>query len=298
MSVPEPGAGGPRWRPAVARILTRILREPLLHFALIGATVFAVAGWREGDFGGPQEIVITEGDLRQMLIAWRAQGLPEPTPAAFRQMLEIKVREEVLYREALAMGLDKEDVIVKRRMAQKMDFLAEDLSALHEPTRQELAAYFAAHEAEFAIPPRISFRHAYFSPDTHGNGAEAAAEAALAAGDVTAGASRFMFQDVYRQSAPDDVARVFGPDFAGAVFGLAPGAWSGPVQSGYGWHLVHVDAMVPGRVPELEEVEEEVREAWTAARREEFKAVAYEAMREKYRVVLPELDGTLDAEGS
>jgi len=193
------------------------------------------------------------------------------------------------------MGLDKDDEIVKRRMAQKMQFLAEDVAAAREPSRDELQRWFEARPALFAQPPRLGLRHLYFSTDRRGARARDDALAALArlAGqpqDTALAASLadpFMFQDHYRDRTPEFLAKEFGPGFARAVSTLAPGAWSGPVQSGFGWHLVYVDTVVPGRVPAFEEVEPEVKQAWLAEQKAQATHKAYQELRAKYRVLLP-----------
>jgi peptidyl-prolyl cis-trans isomerase C len=230
-----------------------------------------------------------------MTIATLAQGRPAPTIEQIRNLLEARIREEVLYREALAMGLDKDDIIVKRRMLQKMDFLAEDLSDLREPSREELQAWFNNNAQRFAYPPRISFRHLYFSFDKHGANTAEAAAAALKqiAGkpanspDTAALADPFMFRDYYADRSPDQVGSEFGGKFERSVFELMPGSWLGPLESGFGWHLVFVDSLTPGRVPEFAEVESEVKSEWIKDQRAEFKRKAYEAMKARYEIVLP-----------
>ncbi len=227
-------------------------REPLLHFLIVGALMFGAYFWlNRGSSSGatPQQIVLTEDDMLQMRVSWRAQGRPEPTPQQLQRMIEIKVREEVLYREALAMGLQNDDVIVKRRLAQKMDFLAEDLSSLREPTADELQQWLRTHEAEFALPPRASFRHLFFGFDQRG--ARAAGDAAAALADVAGKAAdapglpgdAFPLQGNYAERTPEQVAAAFGGPFAQSLFALQPGAWSGPVESGFGSHLVFVEAL-------------------------------------------------------
>jgi parvulin-like peptidyl-prolyl isomerase len=284
--------------PQPRSLLGRFLREPLLHFLLLGVILFGISFWRNRQpeaEAGAKQIVLTEDDLLQMVVAWRAQGRPEPTSEQFQAMLAAKIREEVLYREALGMGLDKDDTIVKRRMAQKMDFLAEDLSALREPTREELQAWLKAHPQDFAYPARLSFRHLYFSPDkrqarARDDAAEALAKAAALGADSAEAANlgdRFMFQDSYADRTPDQVTTVFGPKFARALFEQKPGTWAGPVESGFGWHLVFVDSLTPGRLPEFEEIEGEVKTQWVANQRAEFKRTAFETMRAKYQVILP-----------
>lgn len=271
--------------------LKRLVSEPLLHFVLIGAVLFYIGYRNTAESTNPgNEIVITEGDINQMLVSWMAQGRPAPSADAIRSMVETKVREEVLYREAIAMGLDKEDTIVKRRLAQKMDFLAEDLSTLEEPTTEDLRKWFEAHRDEFVLPPRVSFRHVYYSFDAHGKDARdiAAREVSAAAGPENG--DRFMFQNSYAQRTEADLYAIFGPAFAREVFTLEPGRWAGPVESAYGWHAVFVEQLTPPVAPGFEEAEADVKAAYIEARRTEFREEAYRVMREKYKVVLPTFD--------
>src|SRR5262245_39289354 len=159
-------------------LLKRWLREPLLHFLLIGLVLFVV--YRALNPTTVQQenrsrIELTDDDLRQLELAWMAQWRRPPTPEEMHRLVEGKVREEILYREALALGLEQGDTIVKRRMVQKMEFLAEDLSALREPTREELRAWFENNPQRFTIAGRASFRHLYFAFDKRGEGAREAA---------------------------------------------------------------------------------------------------------------------------
>ncbi len=218
--------------------LSKWLREPLLQFILIGVVLFGV--WRlvnpAADMRGPSNrIVVTDDDLRQMALVWIAQGRPPPTPQQMQSLIETKVREEVLYREALALGLDKDDTIVKRQLARKMEFLAEDVSKLEEPKADELRAWYEKNRARFALPPRVSFRHVYFSPDRRGKNTRADAERALDPprgradgwpGAVAAG-DPFMFQDYYGDRSFDELAKAFGPQFARALIGVKPGSVGG-----------------------------------------------------------------------
>ena len=161
----------------------RWLHEPLVHFLLLGAALFGGYSYFEPRLGGPEvskQIDLTPDELLQLALVFQSQWRRLPTQAEFGQLVENKVQEEVLYREAVAMGLDKDDTIVKRRMAQKMQFLAEDVAAAYEPTRAELDSWYAKNADKFALPGRINFRHLYFSPDRRGAHARDAAEKALA----------------------------------------------------------------------------------------------------------------------
>jgi len=206
-------------------ILKRWLREPLVHFLLLGAALFGVYAYMQrgrGGFDSSKQIALTMDDLRVMESYFESQWHRPPTPAEFQAMVEDKVREEVLYREGLAMGLDKDDTIVKRRMAQKMQFLAEDVAAAHEPSTAELKVWFESNSDKFALPSRYSFRHLYFSPDKRGKNVQDDARKALAriAGQpedsklAVSLADPFMFQDYYGDRTPEQLAREFGPPFA------------------------------------------------------------------------------------
>ncbi len=293
---PLPAKGWLRW-PLLVH-LKRWLREPLVHFLLIGLVLFAaysVLNPGPGQGGSPNQIVLTEDDLQQLQIAFTAQWQRPPTPEELAGLINSRVREEILYREALALGLDKEDTIVKRRMAQKMEFLAQDLSDLREPTTEELRAWFEKNSQRFTLPSRTTFRHLYFSPDRRGQSARADAVHALnkLAGKsedspvAAALADAFMFQDYYGDRTPEQLGKEFGLNFVQSLFQLEPGSWQGPIESGYGWHLVWIDSVTPSRVPQFEEVEPDVKSALRAEQHAEFKRKAYEAMRVRYNVLLP-----------
>jgi hypothetical protein len=276
--------------------MRRWLREPLLQFLGVGLLLFVGYAWLNPASDQPDadlRIELTADDLRQIQVAWLAQGREPLSPEQLRSLVGARVREEILYREALALGLDQDDTIVRRRLAQKMEFLFEDVAALRDPTQDELRAWFEKNAARFALPARASFRHLYFSPDRRGVRAREDASQALAklAGKPAAAAALadpFMFQEYYGDRSFDEVARNFGPGFARALFQLAPGAWSGPLESGYGWHLVWIDGVTPVRVPGFEEVAADVRREWLEEQRTEFRERAFEEMRARYEVVLPE----------
>jgi peptidyl-prolyl cis-trans isomerase C len=227
---------------------------------------------------------------------WIAQGRPLPTADQMHALLEQKLTDEMLFREAVVLGLDKDDEIIKRRLAQKMGFLAEDIAILQNPSAAELRTWFTQNSNRFALPPRASFRHLYFSFDRPSARDRAAVVLDKIGGkssdapDLATVADRFMFQDYYAERAPEQIAKVFGPDFAKALLQLKPGAWQGPVQSGYGWHLVFVDTIEPGRVPAFEEVEPDVKSAWLDEKQRDIKRIALEVIRARYTIVVPPID--------
>jgi hypothetical protein len=294
----QPALADSRLRQSFLPRIKRWLREPLLHFLAVGLLLFAVYGYMNRGRGGVEssrQIALTLDDLRTMDAYFESQWHRQPTPQEFQAMVEDKIREEVLYREGLAVGLDKDDTIVKRRMAQKMQFLAEDVATAHEPSTAELKAWFDKNSNKFALPSRYSFRHLYFSPDKRGKNAQDDAAKALTkisgqAEDSKLAASlgdQFMFQDYYGDRTPEAIAKEFGPQFAVALEKLKTGSWQGPVESGYGWHLVFVDTLIPGRIPAFEEIEPDVKTAWLGEQKQQAWQKAYAEMRAKYTVLLP-----------
>lgn len=281
--------------------LHRLLAEPLLHFFVIGAVVFGAFWFLDGkpeEAAYNERIVIDADDIRQIVVAWIAQGRAPPTRVQLENLIDQKIADEVLFREGLALGLDRNDEIIKRRVVQKMDFLAADIAAMQEPDRSELQRWFLTNSDRFALPPRASFRQMYYSPDKRGAFARDDAAAAL---DLIAGkpidapevaelADPFMLRPYYSDSAPNQIMKEFGPVFAEALFTLSPGGWRGPIQSGYGWHLVWLDTMTAGRVPAFEEVEADVKSAWINDQYQQVKRAALDEMRSRYAVDVVALD--------
>ncbi len=301
LSAPSPSRSGqpePIRTSAKNSVLRRAAREPLVHFVLLGLALFVVdvaVRRRPSREPASRQIVLTLDDLRQLQLGFAAQWQRPPKGEELYALIENRIQEEVLYREALAMGLDKDDTIVRRRMAQKMEFLAEDVASAREPTSEELKTWFAKNAALFSQSARASFRLLYFSPDKRGLAARADAVDALPklSGKTSTwpGAARlgdrFMLSDFMADRAPDQVARDFGPPFARELFAQKPGVWTGPIESGYGWHLVFLESLTPERVPAFEEVEPEVKTAWLGAQKTAGWEEAYKKMRAKYEVLLP-----------
>jgi peptidyl-prolyl cis-trans isomerase C len=275
------------------------LREPLVQFLLIGVALFFASGAQNHrlDQGAKYDIALTTDDLRQLHNTFAAQWERQPSPEEMRGLVDQRIREEILYREALQLGLEKDDVIVRRRLAQKMQFLSEDVSAAYEPKTAELKVWYGKNNQRFSSPASITFGHLYFSPDRRGAKGRQAAQKVLAkitgqpedSKTATGLADPFMFQNYYRERSAEQLAKEFGTGFSHAIFQLKPGSWQGPIESGYGWHLVWIESITPGRVPNFEEIESDVKSAWLADQKAQQWQKAYEKMRAKYQVSLPDL---------
>ena len=211
-------------------------------------------------------------------------------------LVEDFVKQEILYREALAMGLDRDDIVIRRRLAQQLELLANDLAAQREPTEDALVTYLKENAEKYQVPARISFSHVYFSVDRRGAQAEADAQAlldGLRVGSVPSDqrgnlGDPFMLQSDYSGVTSQETERLFGTRFAEGVFELEPGLWQGPVASSYGLHLVRVLEKTEPRAPELDEVRDRVRLDWMDQRRREMNEAFYASLRERYEVHIDE----------
>jgi peptidyl-prolyl cis-trans isomerase C len=279
-------------------LMKNLLREPLVHFLLLGAALFGAYHFLKSpvdDSPASKEIRLTLDQVAQLALVFQSQWNRAPTPQELEVLVEDLVKDEVLYREGLALGLDKDDTIIKRRLAQKMQFLAEDVATAREPTTDELQAWYAGNSSHFAMPARYSFRHLYFSPDRRGPAARDDALHALAklSGQpedsklAATLADPFMFQEYYRERSPEFLGKEFGPRFVQALEKITAGSWQGPIESGFGWHLVYVDTVIPGRVPDFEEVAQAVKSAWLHDQKARAWDKAYTDMRARYKVLLP-----------
>lgn len=270
-----------------------LLHHPLLQFIVLGSMLFGLYYWLRDDGGSDERrIVVSSRQIEQLSAMFQKQWRRPPSEEELGGLVDSFVREEVLYREAKALGLDRDDTVVRRRLAQKIGFLAQDLATQVEPSDAELETFYRENPDRFREPPRISFDHVYVSTDTRGDEAASDAEEILAA--LRAGADpdeqgdRFMLQRRYIRRAPDEVARHFGRQFANEILELSPGQWVGPIASGYGLHLVYVEDLEEAFLPELDDVRRQVREEYLSFRRREIDEMFYSQLREGYEVVIEE----------
>jgi PPIC-type PPIASE domain len=273
----------------------KLLREPLLHFVVGGAILFAGYSWlnrEQADTSGLEPVRIGEGEVRWLKKTWANQWLREPSTQELQGLVTDLVTEELLAREAREMGLDENDTIVRRRLAQKLKFLVEDTSHLVEPTEVELRKYYAANAARFQTVARVSFTQIFFNPEQREDATSDAKAALLELRTpdrddrVTMIGDRLLFDAEFRDADEQTVSSIFGPDFGRAVFALSPGVWSGPVKSGYGVHLVSIANLTTAKQRPFEEVRDKVLEDWRRERESAANRDYLARLREKYGVVI------------
>jgi len=275
-------------------LLKKWLREPLVHFLFIGGLLFLAYSLQNDGFSDQDKrIVFTQADINRLVLLWEKQRQRPPTQVELEGLIEQQVREQVMYREALVMGLDQNDSIVRRRLAQKVEFISADLAAQVEPSETNLAEYLAAHRDKFEIPARISFVQVYLSTDKRATNAQAEATRLLAAlekagsgADIRKFGDRFMLGQQHEQVTEFEVTRLFGQVFAEKLFSLSVGNWQGPVPSGYGLHIVRIDNKTVARQPELKTVRNKVRDEWMNEQRRVVDKAFYNSLRQRYEIVI------------
>lgn len=274
--------------------MSKLLKDPLVHFLAIGVLLFAVSAWRgETVSTGRERIVITAAQVEQARSAATALQGREPTAEELTTLLEPTIRDEVFYREALALGLDVGDDEVRRRLIEKMSYLTQGLADPEPSSADELRAFYDSSPEIFTIPPLVSFDQAYFNPGERGAAVEADAAAGLAA--LRAGRApvevgdRTPLRESYDDAPREQVAVLFGEALTDALFTGSPGEWAGPYRSDFGLHVVRLRNRSAARLPPYEEIAGRVAEEFAAARRREADARSYEEMRGRYDVVVETL---------
>ena len=268
----------------------KLLKEPFVHFVLAGAVLFGAYGLV--DRGGPAQpnvepVRIGDGELRWLRETFAAQWQREPTPDEMKALVDNLLEEELLAREAESLGLLQGDTVIRRRLADKLSFMIEGTARVLEPSEDELRAFHARHAERFRAAGRVSFEQVYFDPQRR---SRAVADAAAALARLSAGADakgmgdRLLIDTDFHDLDEAALSSLFGPEFARAVLALEPGSWQGPLESGYGLHLVFVSAASPSAVRTFEDARADVLREWRLERERETKAAYLAELRKKYGV--------------
>jgi len=273
--------------------MKRLLREPLFHFVVLGAALFGLNAWLDSDTveASDRDIIVSEGRVESLIALFVKTRQRSPTAEELKGLIDDHVLEQVLYREAVTLGLDQDDTIVRRRMRQKMEFVVDDILEQAEPTEAELLQWLADHPDSFALPGRLHFRQVYLNAERRGDAVRSDASQLLAQlGEKGAGfdarelGDASLLEHAHADTSTDVIRGTFGKGFAESLAKVKLGEWSGPIESVFGLHVVIVDKHEKGRVPELAEVRAAVARDVAYSRREAEKRQFYDGVLSRYRV--------------
>lgn len=272
-------------------MLERLIREPFVHFVALGAVIFVAYFWLNQEQDSDHRIVVDQQDIDHLVNLWKLQWKREPAPSDVQALLDRHVRREVFYREALRMNLDHNDEVIKKRLAQKMEAVAIDLSALMQPvTEERLREFFHSRPDMFRLPQAYAFRQVLFLtqelPDSQ---LDAEIQNALSAlrqdGEIpTARRQKLSISNHWPLTSQQELGNAFGSDFAQGLEELPTGQWAGPVHSGYGWHLVFIEEKQMSRIPEFEQVRDLVARQYEYESGMKAQDRVFEELLSKYQV--------------
>lgn len=268
--------------------MRKFLSEPLLHFGLIGVALFVLYQGVSRNADANLQIVVTEDTVAMLAEQFAAVWVRQPTATEIRNLVDSYIRDEILYRQGVAMGLDQNDRIIQRRVLQKLEVLSEETSALNPPTDAELDTYLQNNATRYAMQPVIDYRQVLFDPSRHGASLQAKIDAAMArldAGDDPATLGDSTMLPTGAAAVPlDRLARDFGQEFADELMTLPVGSWEAPVRSGFGVHIVRVGNRTEARPVTLAEVRSAVERDWENDRRTKAGEAYYQGLLENYEV--------------
>jgi len=273
--------------------MMRFLREPLLHFVALGALIFgAYALVPKNETARPDQVVVTQAQISMLATTFAGTWQRGPTSDEMNGLIRDYIREEIAAREAIALGLDKDDTVIRRRLRQKLEFISEDVTRRAEPTQQQLQDYLAAHQDVFRIERMFTFTQVYFDPARRGERVARDADSALARLRSGPKIDALMFGDSlllgseFAGVSSSDVVKEFGEDFTAKLATLPVGTWEGPIHSGYGVHLVRIDKRDEGELPPLAKVRDAVEREWANAQRVDAKEAFYRDLLARYSITI------------
>ena len=275
-------------------MLKKLLHEPLIHFLFIGIVLFALFGMvSEPESDRDNRLVVTQAHADRLTKTFQKRWGRPPGQTEVNHLVDGFIRQEILYREALAMGLDKDDAVVRRRMAQKLEFLFKDIATPPEPDDAQLQDYLKKHPEKFMRPPRYTFSHVYLNADKRGNKVFDDAKQLLARlhqeankPDLSAAGDALMLDHHYTDTSQPEVARLFGQQFSEKLNTIESGQWIGPLDSAYGVHLVNLQQRTDTRLPTLAEIRDQVKREYIYDRQRDANEQFYNNLRKRYEVIV------------
>lgn len=277
----------------------KFLREPLFHFLLLGALIFLLFDLvNKGENEQPGKIVITEGKIQHIASTFVRTWQRPPSEEELEGLINDYIREEVLYREAVSMGLDEDDTVIRRRLRQKMEFISEDIASQVEPSDEELLEYLRENPDKFKTDTSFDFSQIYFNPENHDDSLLNDIQNLILTlndpkeiRDISEIGDRILLESEYRSVSLNEIKSLFGENFSEELNTLEQGKWQGPVESGYGLHILFISERTEGRVPSLDEIRNIVKRELENERRLGANETFYQNLLERYDIIVEQPEG-------
>ena len=268
----------------------RILKDPLLHFILLGAAIFLIYNQVNDSSNevSDDKIIVTQGRINQMIDNFENTWKRKPSKAELQSLIDDYVIEEIYYRQAIALGMDQDDTMIRRRLRQKLEFISDNMASIAEPTDQELTEYLTENGDKFRQPAKYTLHHLYFSPEKHGENLQQYADKQKEVADSGGKpqGDHTMLPKDFRLATAKILDGSLGAGFSEGLQGMKVGSWQGPIPSRYGLHLVFIEEKKEGYVPELDTIKERVKVEWDNDNRDTMRDDINQRFKEKYEVVI------------
>lgn len=283
-------------------LMNKILKEPLLHFIFLGALIYLASILLGDNTAQQQQIIVTEGKIRHLATLYEKTWQRRPTKAELENVVQEYVLEQAAYYEGVNLGLDKNDIVIIRRVHQKLDFLAEEYTSRPEATDERLSDYWQDNAEKFRLEPKLSIRQIYLDPEKQGDAINLKVQNLLTEltaqpeQNITHLGDRYLFKPFYKRQSLNELERLLGRDFAQISANLTVGKWHGPIRSSFGVHLVYVEEKQNGILPELAQIRSKVLREWENSLRQRSIKEYYQALLKRYPVTIHwPINGTLAA---
>ena len=274
-----------------SKVIT-FLREPIVLFILIGSVLYLLQALVfNTDPSARKQIIVTSDQLKQLESGFFNTWMRSPTQNELEGLIAAHIRNEVFYREALAMGLEENDQVIRNRLRQKLELLMDNMASVNVPSEQMLEAFLQENADDFKKDYQVSFIQVFVNPELHSDPQVVAENLLDKLQDGTSPedlGDRTLMGYAFPEYSQTDVGRRFGSDFARQIMLVKSNAWSGPLNSGIGLHLIKIDHFEEGTLPELSEIRSNVEREWMAKQKSELKMAAYEKLLEGYDIEIQE----------
>ncbi len=269
--------------------MKKLLKEPFLHFILIGAAMFLLYGLVNEKRDSINTIVINDFDVSSIISKWEMQWKRPPNEKELQSLINLNIKQEVFYQEALKMNLDHNDEIIKRRLAQKMQFLSNDIAAMIEPTDEVLQEYFQKNKEKYLTPPSYSLYQITFSPDKRKDNYKDALETLKQFPDATFDEMKnwgdtLPFNYYLENVNANELGLQLGSKFSASLKDQELNKWAGPVLSGFGYHLVYITDKTEPQLPPYESIKKSILRDFEYDNQKEIDEAIYKELKKKYNV--------------